>query len=97
MDPVTVLMNRDGRRATAGAFGFEYRVFTGFLTSVPVMDLWPAVCSIQAECTLKRILHTYWDPPRAGKKPLAIENPPGIIQDDRLLGKRRPHCLGVHR
>lgn len=36
--------------------------FSGYLTRVPELDLYPTTCTIQAECTLKSLLHTYWDP-----------------------------------
>lgn len=37
-------------------------VFSGYLDSVPVDQLYPEPVTIKATCTLKRLLHTYWDP-----------------------------------
>ena len=40
----------------------EYPVFTGYLTTVPVYDVFNTTVTIEAQCTLKQIVHTYWDP-----------------------------------
>lgn len=37
-------------------------VFSGYLTRVPALDVYPSTCEISAQCTLKRLMHTYWDP-----------------------------------
>lgn len=37
-------------------------VFTGYLDRAPVDQLYPGTVTIDATCTLKRLLHTYWDP-----------------------------------
>lgn len=47
-------------------FASRYRdkpvqLFTGYLDSTPYLQLFPGTCSIRASCTLKRLLHTYWD------------------------------------
>lgn len=38
------------------------KVITGYLDSVPVMQLYPGAVTITASCTLKRIVHTWFDP-----------------------------------
>lgn len=38
------------------------QVFSGYLDSVPFLDLYPTTAVVQASCTLKRLLYTYWDP-----------------------------------
>jgi hypothetical protein len=38
------------------------RVFTGFLDKTPYLQLYPGVIRLQASCTLKRLLYTYFDP-----------------------------------
>lgn len=39
----------------------QYPVFTGYLTTVPVYDVYPTTATIEAQCTIKQIMHTYWD------------------------------------
>lgn len=38
------------------------KVFTGYLDSVPVFQLYPGTVNLRASCTLKRLIHTWWDP-----------------------------------
>lgn len=38
------------------------QVFSGYLDSVPLVQLYPGVVQIRASCSLKRLLFTYWDP-----------------------------------
>lgn len=38
------------------------QVFSGYMTGVPALDLFPTTANFKAQCTLKRLLHTYWDP-----------------------------------
>lgn len=38
------------------------QLFTGYLDTTPYLQLFPGTCTLQASCTLKRLLHTYWDP-----------------------------------
>ena len=38
------------------------KVFTGYLDSVPVLQLYPGTVTLRASCTIKRLLHTWWDP-----------------------------------
>jgi lysophospholipase L1-like esterase len=54
MDPVTIYLRRVRNRAV--------RVFTGFLDDVPYLQLFPGTVTLKASCTLKRLLHTYFDP-----------------------------------
>jgi len=37
-------------------------VFSGYLDSVPGLQLYASTVVIKASCTLKRLLYTYWDP-----------------------------------
>lgn len=43
------------------------QVFSGYLDQVPHVQLYPGTVNFRASCTLKRLLHTWWDPglPRA--------------------------------
>lgn len=54
MDGVTIWMQRIAGR--------PIQVFTGYLDSVPYMQLYPADAPFKATCTLKRLKHTYFDP-----------------------------------
>ena len=71
-----VLNNRRGRY-TGGGYQIErmdritvslkknsswYRVLTGYVTKVPLVSLYPSTCTIDFQCSLKRLLNTYWDP-----------------------------------
>ena len=69
------------------------QVFSGYLDQVPHVQLYPGTVNFRASCTLKRLLHTWWDPglPRARE----ITNQAGIafretengeVQIDRGLG-----------
>ena len=49
-------------------------VFSGYLTQVPALDVYPATCEIRAQCTLKRLMHTYWDPGLPDSADLLIAN-----------------------
>ena len=37
-------------------------VFSGYVDRAPFDQLYPAPVTISASCTLKRLMHTYWDP-----------------------------------
>lgn len=54
MDPITIFLTRLQNR--------PIRVFTGFLDSAPLLSLFPGEVTLTASCTLKKIMHTYWDP-----------------------------------
>lgn len=54
MDPITIFLER--------APGKPVRVFTGFLDTTPYLQFFPGVIELKASCTLKRLLHTYFDP-----------------------------------
>lgn len=54
MDPITIIMTRLNNR--------PIQVFTGYLDSTPYFHLFPGTVTLQASCTLKRLLHTYFDP-----------------------------------
>lgn len=53
MDTITIFMMR--RK------GFPIQVFTGYLDRTPYYQLYPGTCTLTASCTLKRLLHTYFD------------------------------------
>lgn len=38
------------------------QVFSGYLDSVPLVQIYPGTVNFRASCTLKRLLHTWWDP-----------------------------------
>lgn len=54
MDPITIWMSRYRDRPV--------QVFTGFLDKTPYAQLYPGTVTLKATCTLKRLLHKYWDP-----------------------------------
>ena len=54
MDPITIILERMA--------GKPIQVFTGYCDTTPYVQLFPGTCRIQASCTLKRLLYTYWDP-----------------------------------
>lgn len=54
MDPITIYLRR--------LSGHPVRVFTGFLDRTPYLQLFPGTITLQASCTLKRLLYTYFDP-----------------------------------
>jgi cell wall-associated NlpC family hydrolase len=37
-------------------------VFTGYLDTVPYAQMYPGMVEIKATCTLKRLIHTWWNP-----------------------------------
>lgn len=53
MDRVVVWMRRVGQ---------PIKVFTGYLNVVPGIQLYPSTVVLEASCTIKRLLYTYWDP-----------------------------------
>ncbi|AEQ21033.1 baseplate protein [Rhodococcus phage E3] len=54
MDRISVYMKR-----------FHWiQVFSGYLDSVPLLQMYPGTVDFRASCTLKRLLHTYWNPGR---------------------------------
>lgn len=53
MDPITIYLQRVPKSSI--------QVFTGYLDSSTMMQLYPGNMELMASCTLKRLLHTYWD------------------------------------
>ena len=52
MDPVTLYLKRT-----------KYiQVFTGFLDTIPYKQIYPGVAEFRATCTLKKLMHTWWNP-----------------------------------
>lgn len=54
MDPITIYLQRLQDRPV--------RVFTGYLDETPYYPLYPGTVTLSASCTLKKLLHTYFDP-----------------------------------
>lgn len=54
MDPIVISMTRLRDR--------PIQVFTGYCDTTPYLQLHPGTVTIDASCTLKRLLYTYWDP-----------------------------------
>lgn len=54
MDPVVVTMTRLRDK--------PIQVFTGYLDASPYLQLFPGTVEFRASCTLKRLLHSYFDP-----------------------------------
>lgn len=53
MDRVTCYMKR---------VGIWLQVFSGYLDSVPFLQLYPSIVQFKATCTLKRLLNYWWNP-----------------------------------
>lgn len=53
MDRVIVWLRRVGQ---------PIKVFTGYLNVVPGVQLYPSTVRLEASCTIKRLLYTFWDP-----------------------------------
>jgi len=53
-DPIIITLTRLRDR--------PIQVFTGYCDTTPYMSLYPGVVGIDASCTLKRLMYTYWDP-----------------------------------
>jgi hypothetical protein len=54
MDPIVIFMKRLKDRPV--------QIFTGYCDRTPYFQLKPGPATIEASCTLKRLLYTYWDP-----------------------------------
>jgi len=54
MDPIIITLTR--------LKGRPVQVFTGYCDTTPYVQLYPGTASLDASCTLKRLLYTYWDP-----------------------------------
>lgn len=54
MDPITIWMQRLSKRPV--------QVFSGYLDEAPYYQMYPGTVTLKASCTLKRLLHTYFDP-----------------------------------
>ena len=54
MDPITIFLTRLQHRPV--------QVFTGFCDSTPYLQLFPGTVTLNASCTLKKLLYTYFDP-----------------------------------
>lgn len=52
MDRIVVYLTRTQR----------IQVFSGYIDSVPYSQVYPGTINIRATCTLKRLLHTWWNP-----------------------------------
>lgn len=54
MDAITIFLQR--------LPGCPVQVFTGYLDSTPYFQMYPGTATMTASCTLKRLMHTYFDP-----------------------------------
>jgi murein DD-endopeptidase MepM/ murein hydrolase activator NlpD len=54
MDPITIYLMR--------VKGRPVRVFTGFLDTIPFYEMYPGTITLNASCTLKKLLYTFFDP-----------------------------------
>lgn len=63
------------------------QVFSGYLDQVPHVQLYPGTVNFRASCTLKRLLHTWWDPglPRSAE----IFNQAGMAQRELENGEQQ--------
>jgi len=53
MDTISIAMTRINDR--------PIQVFTGYLDSAPYVSTYPGVVTVRASCTIKRLMHTYFD------------------------------------
>jgi hypothetical protein len=53
-DPIIISMTR--------LQGHPVQVLTGYCDTTPYLQLFPGICTLEASCTLKRLLYRYWDP-----------------------------------
>lgn len=53
MDRIVLWLRRVGK---------PIKVFTGYLNVVPGIQLYPSTVRLEASCTIKKLLYTYWDP-----------------------------------
>ena len=63
------------------------QVFSGYLDSVPHVQLYPGTVNFRASCTLKRLLHTWWDP--GLPKSAEIFNQAGVANDELENGEQQ--------
>jgi len=61
------------------------QVFSGYLDSVPHVQLYPGTVSFRASCTLKRLMHTWWDAGLPASQ--AIFNQAGEAQKEEANGE----------
>lgn len=54
MDPITIYLERLHKRPV--------RVFTGYLDKSPYYEMYPGTVTLEASCTLKKLLYNYFDP-----------------------------------
>lgn len=63
------------------------QIFSGYLDSVPHVQLYPGTVNFRASCTLKRLIHTWWDPGLPAAQ--AIFDQAGN-EHDTALGTKQP-------
>lgn len=78
MDPICITLTRLKDQPV--------QVFTGYLDKTPYIELYPGTVKLEASCTLKRILHTYWDPAVSASLSLLKENGWIINRDGQFIG-----------
>lgn len=61
------------------------QVFSGYLDSVPHIQLYPGTVNFRASCTLKRLMHTWWDP--GLPKSQEIFDQAGMLARERAQGE----------
>src|ERR1700683_4067590 len=54
MDGITIFLQR--------LQGYPVQVFTGYLDDTPYYQMYPGTVTLQATCTLKKLLYTFFDP-----------------------------------
>lgn len=63
------------------------QVFSGYLDQVPYVQLYPGTVNFRASCTLKRLMHTWWDPGLYASQ--EIFNQPGVSQQETINGEQQ--------
>jgi len=66
MDPIIITLTR--------IKGRPVQVFTGYCDTTPYVQLYPGTAQLTASCTLKRLMHTYWDPALPFVRDFMVQN-----------------------
>jgi cell wall-associated NlpC family hydrolase len=68
------------------------QVYSGYLDSVPLVQLYPGTVNMRASCTMKRLIHTWWDPGLPSSQHIfdqagaEHDTPTGVKQADSGIG-----------
>lgn len=72
------------------------QVFAGYIDSCPLIQAYPGVVSVRATCTIKRLMHTWWDPALPSSMDL-LDQYSGIQQEEAGDGQVDSGMAGMLR